>query len=74
MKYTWFVAYETSSRDGIGHYRRRTKSFPTEEEAKAFARELIERGTTRITAGTINPVRPKRVLSSRQDIAPWLAS
>jgi hypothetical protein len=74
MKHTWFVAYETGSKDGIGHYRRRTRAFPTEEEAKAFARELIESGTKRITAGTINPVRPKRVLSSRQDIAPWLAS
>jgi hypothetical protein len=34
---------------------------------------LIQIGTERITAGTINPVRPKRVFSSRQDITPWLA-
>ena len=74
MKHTWFVAYETVRKDGLGHYRRRTKSFSSEEEAKSFARELIQSGTERITAGTINPVRPKRVLGSKQSITPWLAS
>jgi hypothetical protein len=74
MKHTWFVAYETGGKSGGGHYRRRTKSFSNEEEAKTFVRELVLSGTERITAGTINPVRPKRVLGSKQEIAPWLAS
>jgi hypothetical protein len=74
MKYTWFVAYETASKSGVGHYRRRTKSFSTEEEAKAFAKDLFQTGMKRITAGTINPIRPKRVFGSKQDITPWLAS
>jgi hypothetical protein len=74
MKHTWFVAYETGSKSGVGHYRRRTKSFSTEEEAKAFAKDLLQIGTKRITAGTINPTRPKRVLGSNRDITPWLSS
>ena len=75
MKHTWFVAYEAGSKKGIGHhYKRRTKSFSSEEEAKVFVRELIQNGSERITVGTINPVRPKRVLGSKQKIVPWLAS
>lgn len=74
MKHTWFVAYETGSKNGVSHYRRRTKSFSSEEEAKAFVRDLLQAGIKRITAGTINPVRPKRVFGFSRDITPWLAS
>ena len=72
MKNTWFVSFDKPSSGRNGGYRRVTQSFQSETEAKRFASELALRGV-RLTAGTINPVQPKRLIASEQDLAAWLA-
>lgn len=70
MKNTWFVSFDKPS-SGRNGYRRVTRSFQSETEARSFASELVLRGV-RLTAGTINPVQPKRVIASERDLAAWL--
>jgi len=72
MKNSWYVSYESGLTTAGGHYRRQTKSFSSEEEAKDFAQALVARGV-RVTAGTINPVHPRRLLATEQEISDWLA-
>lgn len=71
MKNSWYVSYESGLSTAGGHYRRQTNSFSCEEEAKDCAQTLVERGV-RLTAGTINPVHPKRLLATEQEISDWL--
>jgi hypothetical protein len=71
MKNSWYVSYESGLSTAGGHYRRQTKSFSFEEEAKDFARTLVKRGV-RLTAGTINPVHPKRLLATEREVSEWL--
>ena len=47
-----------------------TKTFETEAEAKKFAREQLDKGIA-VTAGTINPQFPKRLVPS-SEISDWL--
>jgi hypothetical protein len=54
-----------------GHYSRRTQSFASEAEAKRFAAARIAEGVE-VSAGTLNPVSPKRVLGP-SEIEQWLA-
>ena len=65
---TWFVSYRPLglSRDP----RRLSETFPNELEAKAFAKARLA-DARNITAGTINPHLPKRVIGSAQ-IIEWL--
>jgi hypothetical protein len=72
MMNSWYVSYESGLSTAGGHYRRQTKSFSCEEEAKDFAQTMVKRGV-RVTAGTINPVQPKRFLATEQEISDWLA-
>ena len=72
MKNSWYVSYESGISTAGGHYRRQTKSFSCEEEAKDFAQTLVARGV-RVTAGAINPEHPKRLLATEQQISDWLA-
>jgi hypothetical protein len=69
MKNSWYVSYESGLSTAGGHYRRQTRSFVNEQEAKAFARTLVER-PVRLT---INPVHPKRLLANEQEVLEWLA-
>jgi hypothetical protein len=59
----WYVLVETSSRWRPATSRapsaRQTKSFPTEIEAKQFAKEKLSEGL-KVTAGTLSPHQPKR--------------
>ncbi|MBJ7401903.1 MAG: hypothetical protein JHD07_00745 [Bradyrhizobium sp.] len=72
MKNTWFVSFDKPTSGRNGGYRRVTQSFQSETEARSFASELMLRGV-RLTAGTINPAQPKRVIASERDLAAWLA-
>ena len=72
MKPKWYISFEPGIRGKDRIYRRETKTFPTEAEAKAFARMILER-TCRITAGMINPVQPKRVIGSKRALSEWLS-
>jgi hypothetical protein len=66
----WYVSYTVGSDHEPRRYARRTKTFKTEEHAKLFAREIAV-DSQRLTAGTINPHSPKRVVSPTEIMA-WL--
>jgi hypothetical protein len=66
----WYVSYTVKSdRNG-----RRTAcmsgTFDTEEHAKLFAREIAA-NSLRLTAGTINPHVPKKVIAATE-VAAWV--
>ena len=71
----WYVSYRsniTPKRDDEErNVVRATRKFKTEAEAKQFAQEIIKNGWSAI-AGTLNPHRPKKTVSSRQ-ILDWIA-
>ena len=49
---------------------KKTAPFPTEQEAKAFARAKLADGSN-VNAGTFNPHSPKRIITSAQ-MSDWL--
>jgi hypothetical protein len=58
---TWYVAFELPRRKHS--LARETETFPSEREAKKFARaKLVE--TPNVTAGTLNPHLPKRTVAA----------
>ena len=71
--HTWYVSFEIP-RPPIGEkkrpYLRISRSFESEIEAKAFAKEKLQQSPD-VNAGTLNPVLPKRVINSAQ-ICGWL--
>jgi hypothetical protein len=67
--HTWYVSFRQP--DNVPSiYVRNSRTFRTEIEAKQFARELWEEGCN-VSAGTINPYRPKKTIGQRQ-IGRWL--
>jgi hypothetical protein len=54
----WYVSFVPE-----GRKRRTGKTFETENEAKAFALQVLARGLA-LRAGTLNPHLPKRTISS----------
>jgi hypothetical protein len=66
----WFVSYEPNDGRPRSH-RRVTRRFTSEPDAKKFATARLA-DATRMTAGTVNPHVPKRVIGSAQ-IVGWLA-
>jgi hypothetical protein len=74
MKKSWYVvSYESGLSTAGGRYRRQTRSFLSEQEAKSFARTLVDREVMGLTAGTINPVLRKRLLATEHEVSGWLA-
>jgi hypothetical protein len=69
MSHYWYVAFRQPN-DVLGVYVRNSKTFGTEVEAKKFARGRLEEGCG-VSAGTINPFRPKKTVGLTQ-IASWL--
>jgi hypothetical protein len=68
---TWYVSFEPIKlRPGRRAFSRATETFRSELEAKDFARQKLAE-TQNVSAGTLNPYLPKRVISSAQ-IAQWL--
>jgi hypothetical protein len=57
-------------RPGKRAFSRATETFRSELEAKDFARQKLSE-TQNVTAGTLNPYLPKRVISAAQ-IELWL--
>ena len=72
IKNTWYVSYRPRvpplKRD---YARRMTETFPTEAEAKSFARSKLAE-VDDLAAGTLNPHLPKRVIGPKA-MAEWLA-
>jgi hypothetical protein len=65
----WYVSYTVKSDRGPRRYARVTKTFDNEEHAKLFVREIAA-DSLRLTAGTINPHLPKRVIPT-PEVAAW---
>ncbi|MCP1773554.1 hypothetical protein ABIF65_007872 [Bradyrhizobium japonicum] len=72
MEPKWYISFEPASCGKDRIYRRETKTFPTEAEAKAFARMILD-SAFRVSAGTINPVQPKRVIGSKRGLSDWIS-
>ena len=67
--HVWYVAFRQPEKMRSA-YVRNSKTFRTEIEAKQFARERLEQGCD-VSAGTLNPYRPKQSISLGQ-ITGWL--
>ncbi|MGY3446259.1 MULTISPECIES: hypothetical protein [unclassified Bradyrhizobium] len=63
-KAIWYVSFAVRNDPDAGHHRfaRQTRTFTTEQDAKAFARTLLDQ-TRDVSAGTINPHMPRRVIA-----------
>lgn len=72
MKPKWYISFEARDRVTPRHYRRETKTFTTETEARNFAQKIFAKNA-RLAAGTINPVQPKRVIAREQELSDWLS-
>ena len=68
---TWYVSFIAGGNLSEDRAHRGTKTFAGELEAKKFARAKFDAGDRTVVAGTINPVTPKRVVSSAA-IPDWL--
>ena len=68
---TWYVSFEPIKLPtGKRAFSRATETFRSELEAKDFARQKLTE-TRNVSAGTLNPYLPKRVISAAQ-IELWL--
>jgi len=67
----WYVSFEQKRmRPARRAFSRGTETFRSELAAKEFAKQKLTE-TKNVTAGTLNPHLPKRVISSAQ-IIEWL--
>ena len=71
----WYVSYRSNiapkRENGEPRCVRATRKFKAEADAKQFAQEIIKNGWSAI-AGTLNPYKPKRTVSSTR-ILDWIA-
>jgi hypothetical protein len=68
---TWYVSFEQKRISPAKRaFTRATETFHSELEAKEFAKQKLTE-TQNISAGTLNPHLPKRVISSAQ-MSQWL--
>jgi hypothetical protein len=68
---TWYVSIYVPTEEKHGHYSRRSQTFACESDAKRFAEARIAAGAE-VSAGTLNPVVPKRIVGPSQ-IEQWLS-
>jgi hypothetical protein len=70
----WYVSFERPSewrpKSSRAPAPRRTKSFPTEIEAKQFARAMLSEGL-KVMAGTMSPHLPKHLVVA-SEIERWI--
>jgi hypothetical protein len=70
----WFVSVEAPRQWRLVSKRahaRQTKTFPTESEAKQFARAMLSDGM-KIMAGTLHPHQPTRRIIGSSEINQWV--
>ncbi len=68
---SWYVSFQAKKvRPGKRAFSRSTETFRSELEAKEFAKQKLAEAQN-VTAGTLNPHLPKRMISSAQMIQ-WL--
>ena len=68
---TWYVSAYIPDEEKTGYYSRRSQFFTSECEARKFAAAGVAAGIE-VSAGTINPVVPKRIVGPSQ-IRKWLS-
>ena len=66
----WYVSYTVKSDRSPRRNARMTRTFDTEEHAKLFARQIAT-NSLRLTAETINPHLPKKVIAAT-NVADWV--
>jgi hypothetical protein len=66
----WYATYTEQSDRSPRRNARMTRIYDTEEHAKLFAKEIATNGL-RLTAGTINPHLPKKVIRTTE-LAAWV--
>jgi len=73
VKNDWFVSVEMPKhRQGEQTFARQTKSFPTETEAKQFAKEMLS-SKSKIVAGTLlGAYLPVRRIISGSQLNSWV--
>jgi len=64
----WFVLVRSV---GVPWYKRQTKGFPTETQAKLYAKSMLS-DRNYVTAGTISPHQPRRRNIDASDIQGWI--
>jgi hypothetical protein len=71
----WYVSVQAPSdwrpTTSRSPYRRKTKSFPTEDEAKHFAKAMVSEGL-KVIAGTLSPHEPRRRTITAAQIDRWI--
>jgi hypothetical protein len=70
----WYVSYRSNiarRREDKQSLTPATRRFETESDAKQFAEKVIGDGWS-VTAGTINPYEPKKVIPSTR-VLDWIA-
>ena len=69
----WFVSVGPPKQAGLVSSRaaRQTKAFPTEIEAKQFAKAMLLDGL-KVNAGTLNPHQPIRRQIAASEINRWI--
>jgi hypothetical protein len=75
IKNHWYVSVEAPSvwrpASSRAPAARETRAFPNELDAKQYARAMLSEGL-RVTAGTLNPHRPRRRLIAFPEIDGWI--
>jgi hypothetical protein len=75
IKNHWYVSTEAPSvwrpATSRAPSSRGTRTFPNEIDAKQFAKAMLSEGM-KVTAGTLNPHRPKRRLIAFPEIGQWI--
>jgi hypothetical protein len=74
MNQSWYVTFEVPRNGTLMRRRnpRLTKTFDTEAAAREFARAKFDGGLI-VTAGTLNPQRPRKAIPS-VEVPVWLES
>ena len=71
----WYVSVEAPSKwrpkSSRAPFLRQTRGFPTEIEAKHFAKAVLS-DEMKVTAGTLNPHLPKRRIIAATEIYQWV--
>jgi hypothetical protein len=68
----WFVSVETLRRGGLAPWTRETKTFPTEAEAKQYAKEMLSERKKIIAGSLLSPLQPARRIMSGSELHRWI--
>ena len=73
-KTKWFVSFEPPRKREPRSFVRATKTFPNEEEARLYAKEMALANCKNVIAGTfLNPHQPMRRIISGRELHSWIS-